>query len=72
MNLKKTILEHLNSFKEQQKDLLNECTVAGVRLNDGIVLAKNRDRGYTAEMEIVHEIVDNVEILYWHDIETDW
>ena len=23
---------------------LNECTVAGVRLKDGIVLAKNRDR----------------------------
>ncbi len=54
------------------KDSLNECTVAGVRLSDGIVLAKNRDRGYTAEMEMVHEILDDVEIAYWHDVDTDW
>jgi hypothetical protein len=54
------------------KNLLNECTVAGVRLDDGIVLAKNRDRGYEAEMEIVHEVVNDVEVLYWHDIDTDW
>jgi hypothetical protein len=53
-------------------DTLNECTVAGVRLKDGIVLAKNRDRGYTAEMEMVHEVLDGVEIAYWHDIDTDW
>ena len=52
--------------------LLKECTIAGVRLSDGIVLAKNRDRGYDAKMEIVHEIVNNVEIVYWHDIDTDW
>jgi hypothetical protein len=51
---------------------LNECTVAGVRLDDGVVLAKNRDRGYTAEMEMVHEILDDIEIAYWHDIDTDW
>ena len=51
---------------------LNECTVAGVRLSDGIVLVKNRDRGYEAEMEIVHEVIDNVEVLYWHDVDTDW
>ena len=54
------------------QNTLNECTVAGVRLKDGIVLAKNRDRGYTAEMEMVHELLDNVEIAYWHDIDTDW
>ena len=54
------------------KDSLNECTVAGVRLSDGIVLAKNRDRGYTAEMEMVHELLDDVEIAYWHDVDTDW
>jgi hypothetical protein len=72
MNIEKIILEHLHSFKEQQNGLLNECVVTGVRLNDGVVLAKNRDRGYTAEMEVVHEMLDNVEVLYWHDIETDW
>jgi hypothetical protein len=59
----------LNNVKSP---LLKECTIAGVRLGDGIVLAKNRDRGYDAEMEIVHEVLNNVEIVYWHDVETDW
>ena len=59
----------LNNIKSS---LLKECTIAGVRLSDGVVLAKNRDRGYNAKMEIVHEIIDNVEVVYWHDVETDW
>ena len=59
-------------LKEIKKERLLECVVAGVRLGDGIVLAKNRDRGYDAKMEIVHEVVDNVEMVYWHDIDTDW
>ena len=59
-------------LKEIKKERLLECVVAGVRLDDGIVLAKNRDRGYDAKMEIVHEIVDNVEMVYWHDVDTDW
>jgi len=61
--------EILNEIKSP---LLQECVVAGVRLGNGIILAKNRDRGYDARMEIVHEVVDNVEIVYWHDIDTDW
>ena len=59
-------------LKEIKSPLLQECVVAGVRLSDGIVLAKNRDRGYDARMEIVHEVVDNVEMVYWHDVDTDW
>jgi len=59
-------------LKEIKKEWLLECVVTGVRLGDGIVLAKNRDRGYDARMEIVHEIVDNVEMVYWHDVDTDW
>ena len=51
---------------------INECVIAGVRLDDGIVLAKNRDRGYKAKMEIIHEIVNGVEMVYWRDIDTDW
>ena len=53
-------------------DTIQECTIAAVRLNDGNVIAKNRDRGYRAKMEIVHEIVDGVEMVYWRDVETDW
>ena len=71
-SIKNTILEELQQFKNDQLGILNECTVVGVRLTDGVVLAKNRDRGYTAEMEMVHELLDNVEIAYWHDLDTDW
>jgi hypothetical protein len=63
--------EQYNLFKKN-KLTLNECTIAAVRLEDGIVLAKNRDRGYKARMEVVHEIIDDVEVLYWHDLDTDW
>jgi hypothetical protein len=66
--LRTIIKENLNSVSE----MLHECTVAAVRLKDGIVLAKNRDRGYTAKMNVIHEIVDGVEMVYWHDINTDW
>jgi len=70
--LDRLIKEQLELIKSEKLDLINECTVAAVKLDDGIVLAKNRDRGYKAKMEVVHEIVDNVEMVYWRDIETDW
>lgn len=67
----KSILNEI--YKNQNKpDLIKECTIAAVRLGDGVVLAKNRDRGYKAKIEVVHEIVDGVEILYWRDVDTDW
>jgi hypothetical protein len=72
MDLNKVILEKLSEFKGDTPEIINECTVAGVRLDDGIVLAKNRDRGYTAKVEVIHELVDNVEVLFWRDIDTDW
>jgi len=67
----KSILNEI--YKNQNKpDLIKECTIAAVRIDDGVVLAKNRDRGYKAKIEVVHEIVDGVEILYWRDVDTDW
>lgn len=51
---------------------LNECTIVGVRLDDGIVLAKNRDRGYKANVEVIHKLIDGVEVVYWRDVDTDW
>ena len=51
---------------------LNECVVAGVRLQDGVVLAKNRDRGYKANVEIIHELINGTEVMYWRDVDTDW
>jgi len=72
MNIEKIILEHLQNFKKEQLSIIEECTIAAVRLDDGIVLVKNRDRGYFAKMQVVHEIVDGVEMVYWRDVDTDW
>lgn len=54
------------------KYTINECVIAAVKLDDGVVLAKNRDRGYKAKMEIIHELIDDVEVVYWRDVDTDW
>ena len=58
--------------EETEPKLIKECTIAAVRVGDGVVLAKNRDRGYKAKVEIVHELIDGVEVVYWRDIDTDW
>jgi hypothetical protein len=70
MNLQNNIRRIL--LEETEPRVLNECVIAGVKLKDTIVLAKNRDRGYKAKIELVHEIVDGVEIAYWRDVDTDW
>jgi hypothetical protein len=51
---------------------LLECIIVSKEINDKFILAKNRDRGYNPELEIVHEIIDGVEVVYLHDILTDW
>jgi hypothetical protein len=70
-NLLKSILNEIYT-KQNEPDLIKECTIAAVRINDGVVLAKNRDRGYKARVEVIHEIVNDVEMVYWRDIDTDW
>jgi len=70
-NLIKSILNEVYEYKKK-RNLIQECTIAAVRLDDGVVLAKNRDRGYKARVEIIHEIVNDVEMVYWRDIDTDW
>jgi hypothetical protein len=74
MNLNESILriQNLMGVETNSGSLINECTIVGVRLEDSIVLAKNRDRGYKARIEVVHEIVDDVEMVYWRDVDTDW
>jgi len=72
--MKNLIRSILNEVYDNQNnpELLQECTIAAVRMDGGVVLAKNRDRGYEARVEIIHEIVDDVEMVYWRDIDTDW
>jgi len=51
---------------------LNECVVATVHLNGETFLAKNRDRAYSPTVEIIHELINGVEVMYIHDTLTDW
>jgi hypothetical protein len=51
---------------------LNECVVARIKVDGKTILAKNRDRGYKAQIEVVHELIKGVEVVYLHDKLTDW
>jgi len=48
------------------------CVIASLHLENQSILVKNRDRKYKAFVRIVHEIKNEVEILYLHDTGTDW
>ena len=67
--LKESVINILSNIEPK---LISECTVVGVRGKNGIVLAKNRDRGYKARIEVIHELIDDVEVAYWRDVDTDW
>lgn len=52
--------------------MINECTIAHTLINDKIILAKNRDRPYEANVRIVREYINDVEMVYIIDDDTDW
>lgn len=54
------------------KKLINECIIVAKKVGNAIIMVKNRDRAYKPQLEIVHEIVDGVEIAYIRDMVTDW
>ena len=54
------------------KQLLDECIIVSKKFGNDMVLAKNRDRAYKPEIEIVHTLINGVEVVYLHDITTDW
>jgi hypothetical protein len=51
---------------------LLECIIVSKEINDKFILAKNRDRAYKPKLEVVHTLIDGVEVAYLHDITTDW
>ena len=52
--------------------LIRECIIVAKKVGDAVIMAKNRDRAYKPQLEVVHEIVDGVEIAYLRDMVTDW
>ena len=52
--------------------MINECTIAHTVVDDKIILAKNRDRSYTTNVKVVRELINDVEMVYIVDEDTDW
>ena len=48
------------------------CVIASLYLENQSILVKNRDRKYIADVEVIHELRNGVEVLYIHDMGTDW
>ena len=48
------------------------CIIISKSINGSKVLAKNRDRAYKPTIEVVHTIIDGVEVAYLRDTITDW
>lgn len=61
------------SFKEAlTQDPLTECIGVTMKLEDKVILAKNRDRAYRPDLEVVHGLINGTEVAFLHDITTDW
>ena len=54
------------------KNLLKECIIVSKKFGNDMVLAKNRDRAYKPLIEVVHTFINGVEVVYLHDVTTDW
>jgi len=48
------------------------CIIAVGEFDEKRCLLKNRDRNYNPQIEIVHELINGVEVAYFHDMGTDW
>lgn len=48
------------------------CVIVSKEVDNKFILAKNRDRAYEPVIEVIHEILDGVEVAYLHDVTTDW
>lgn len=48
------------------------CVILFTKLNGKTILVKNRDRTYKPKIQIIHEIVNGIEIVYFKDLETNW
>lgn len=59
-------------FLSESRIRLAECI--GLTMNAGgkVIVAKNRDRAYKPDLEIIHTLIDGTEVAYLHDVTTDW
>lgn len=59
-------------FSEGPQNVISECVIATKKFGDDRVLFKNRDRNYNPRLEVVRDVVNGIEIVYMHDLDTDW
>lgn len=48
------------------------CIIVSKSIDGSNILAKNRDRAYKPSLEIVHTLINGVEVAYLRDTITDW
>ena len=48
------------------------CVIVYTEIDGKKILAKNRDRPYKPDMEIIHKIVNGIEIAYIRDKISGW
>jgi hypothetical protein len=48
------------------------CVILFKKFNNNIIIAKNRDRFYKPKIQIIHEIINGIEIAYIKDLNTEW
>lgn len=51
---------------------INECIVAASTIGSNVIIAKNRDRPYKPEIQIVRQLVNNTEVCVFRDMTTGW
>ena len=64
-------MKHLTDFVNSN-EFVNECIIVAKKFDDKFVLAKNRDRPYDPSLTLMHTVVDDVEMIYLLDNDTDW
>jgi len=48
------------------------CVIVFLKINNDIILAKNRDRNYKARIELIHELINGIEVAYIRDVDSEW
>lgn len=52
--------------------LLRECIIIGGKASGNNILGKTRDRNYKPRLRVVRELVDDIEVVYLHDLRTNY
>lgn len=48
------------------------CVILYAKIDGKEILAKNRDRTYKPPIQIIHEIINGIEVVYFKDLDTNW